>query len=31
MERKVEGGRIEGRRVEGNGYPPPYSDVFKIK
>ena len=21
---------VEGRRVEGNGFPPPYLDVFKI-
>ena len=26
-----EGRRVVGRRVEGNGYPLPYLDVFKIK
>ena len=28
--RRVEGRRVVGRRVEGNDYPPPYLDVFKI-
>ena len=26
----VEGKRVVGRRVKGNGYPPPCLDVFKI-
>ena len=30
-ERRIEGRRVVGRRVEGNCYPPPYLDVFKIK
>ena len=27
----VERWRIVGKKVEGNGYPSPYLDVFKIK
>ena len=30
-QRGVEGMRVVERRVERNGYPPPYLDVFKIK
>ena len=29
-ERGVEGRRVVGRRVEGNGYPLPYLVIFKI-
>ena len=27
----VEGRKVVERRVEGNGYPPPCLDIFKIK
>ena len=30
-ERRVKGKRVVGRRVEGNGYPLPCLNVFKIK
>ena len=30
LETGVEGRRVIGRRVEGNGSPPPCLDVFKI-
>ena len=30
-ERRVEGRRVVGKKVEGNGYPSPYLDVLKIK
>ena len=29
--RRVKERRVVGRRVKGNGYPPLYLDVFKIK
>ena len=28
--RRVKGRRVVERRIEGNGYPSPYLDVFKI-
>ena len=30
-QRGVNGRKVMGRRVKGNGYPPPYLNVFKIK